>query len=150
MIEIAKRNQALLDIALQYLLLGRLLTLQNQAGAESDYAFAAEHLNRAVDGLRMAARLDYLPLGLLARADLWRATGEFERARTNIDEATSVASRGSMALLQADCHLAYANLFAATGDMVRAREYVAAAREMVLRMGYHRRDVELRRMETVL
>jgi tetratricopeptide (TPR) repeat protein len=149
MIGIAKRNQALLDIALQYLLLGRLQMLQNQAGEESDYVSAAEHLNRAVEGLRLAARLDYLPLGLLARAELWRVTGEFGRARADIDEAASVAVRGSMSLHQADCHLAYAALFAATDDMLSAREHLMKAREMVMKMGYHRRDAELERMEAV-
>jgi len=61
-----------------------------------------------VDGLRQAGRQDYLPRGLLARAELRRVTGELDKARRDLDEAFSIATRGGMRLFEADCHLAYA------------------------------------------
>ena len=141
---------SLLDTALISLSLGRAHLLQALQEGSQDFAQAAEHLNQAVDGLRKSGYQYYLPLGLLARAELYRVQGEFERAQHDIEEAMTIAERGEMGLHQADCHLEYARLYLAMRDEDRAREHLAIAREMIEQMGYHRRDNEVEELEAVL
>jgi tetratricopeptide (TPR) repeat protein len=130
----------LLDIGLDCLSMGRACLFQAWHEATGDFAEATNYLKRAVDGLRQAGTLHYLPRGLLARAELYRVKGEFERAKADLDEAMGIAQRGNMGLYEADCHLEYARLYLARGEKERARESWATAREMIERMGYHRRD----------
>jgi tetratricopeptide (TPR) repeat protein len=103
-----------------------------------------------VDGLRQAGTLHHVPRGLLARAELYRVKGEFERAQHDIKEAMTIAERGEMGLHQADCHLEYARLNLAMGDVDRAREHLAIAIKMIEQMGYHRRDNEVEELEAML
>ena len=88
-----------------------------------------------------------IPRSLLARAALHRVRGDFERARRDLDEAMTIAERGGMGLHQADAHLEYARLYLAMGNKPEARERLATAKEMVGRMGYHRRDGEVAELE---
>ena len=106
-----------------------------------------EHLDQAVEGLRQSGNQDYIPLGLLARAALRRVRGEFERARRDLDEAMAIAERDGMGLYRADAHLGYARLYLAMGDEPEARGHLATAKEMVGRMGYHRRKDEVAELE---
>jgi len=154
-------NLALLTVALDHLSLGRAHLLQAQD------AQAAAHLNRAVDGLRQAGQQQELPRGLLARAALFRAQGQYDRAQRDLDEALSIAQRGGMRLHQADCHLERARLYLAMeqqGVDLRglertegshdlgglARECLATARALVADTGYHRRDGEVAALEEAL
>ncbi len=121
--------------------------LKAQQERTSDFAKTTEHINDAVDGLRQAGQQQELPRGLLARAALYRVRGEFERARRDLDEAMSIAERGQMGLFQVDAHLGYARLYLATADEPEARERLGTAKEMVGRMGYHRRDGEVAELE---
>jgi len=158
-IEIARRNKWLLDIALDHLSFGRAHLLQAQIGAHRDapqhdapLRDAATYLDRAVDGLRQAGQQDELPRGLLARAELRRAmgvlvTGALDKARHDLDEAFSIASRGGMRLFEADCYLAYARLHLARGEKDKARESVAKAKPIIEQTGYHRRDQEVEELE---
>ena len=106
-------------------------------------ARAASEFDRAVAGLRQAGQQDEMPRGLLARAALRRATGDFDRARHDLDEALVIATRGGMRLHEADCHLGYARLFLAMDDAAQAREHFAIAKRMVTEMGYGRRNREV-------
>lgn len=145
-IKIANNYGWLLDTALGYLSFGQALLLQSQREVEGDLSRATEYLHRAVEALRQAGVLSFLPLGLLTRAEMFHIKSEFERARTDLDEAISIATRRGMGLLLADCHLAYARLFSALGERDKAREHTLIAREMIERMGYHRRDDNLREL----
>ena len=72
---------------------------------------AGVQVKEAVDFLRRAGVQDYLPRGLLTRA-LWRAaSGDFDGAREDLDEAFEIAERGPMRLHLADIHLHRARLF---------------------------------------
>ena len=62
----------------------------------------------------------------------------------------TIAERGEMGLHQADCHLEYARLYLAMEDADRAREHLTIAREMIVQMGYHRRDHEVEEVEAML
>jgi tetratricopeptide (TPR) repeat protein len=149
-LEWARTQRVLLDIALDHLTLGRAHLLQALQVGNHDFTQVAEHLNQAVDGLRQAGAQHEVPRGLLARAELYRAQGEFKRAQHDIEEAMTIAERGEMGLYQADCHLEYAWLYLAMGDEDRAREHLAVAREMIEQMGYHRRDHEVEEVEAML
>jgi len=145
-IEEGKGLDSLLAIALDNLSLGRAWLLQSGGAGAGDDGQAAEFLQRAVDGLRQAGQMDDLPRGLLARAELRRVTGDgisLGRARADLDEAQRIAERGGMGLHLADCHLERARLCLATGERDQARVHWAAAKAMIERMGYHRRDREV-------
>ena len=45
------------------------------------------HLDRAVDGLRQAGTQDHVPRGLLARAELRRAKGDYDGVGRDLEEA---------------------------------------------------------------
>jgi tetratricopeptide (TPR) repeat protein len=149
-IEWAKQHLGPLGIALDNLSLGRAWLLQSRQAGADDYGQAAEFLQRAVDGLRQAGVMDYLPRGLLARAELRRVRGDYQRARTDLDEAQRLAERSQMGLHLADCHLEQARLCLATGEREEARAHWTKAKEMIEKMGYHRRDGEVAEIEAQL
>ena len=93
---------------------------------------------------------DYLPRGLLARAELRRVRGDYQRARTDLDEAQRLAKRSQMGLHLADCHLERARLCLATGEREAARAHWTKAKAMIEQMGYHRRDGEVAEIEQQL
>ena len=94
--------------------------------------------------------MDEIPRGLLARSELYRVMGEFDRAQVDLDEAMSIATRSGMGLYEAECHLEYAQLYLARGEKERARESWAKAREMIERMAYHRRDKDVQEIDEQL
>jgi Nucleoside phosphorylase len=142
-LEWAKQHFGLLANALDRLSLGRAWLLEAEQAGTDDTTQAAEFLQRAVDGLRHAGRIDYLPRGLLARAALHRFNGDYGRAERDLAEVLRIATRSGMGLHLADYHLESARLRLAQGNMDKAREHLATAREMIERMGYHRRDNEV-------
>jgi len=152
MIKTCQPSDSLLDVALEYLSLGRAHLLQALQVGSQDFTQAREHLNQAVDGLRQSGNQNYIPHGLFAMAELYMysAQGEFKRAQQDIEEAMTIAERGEMGLHQADCHLEYARLYLAMNDKDRTREHLAIAREMIEQMGYHRRDHEVKELEAML
>jgi len=141
----------LLDIALDHLSLGKAHLLQAMQEETNDFTLAAEHLNQAVDGLRQAGAQDFIPRGLLARAELYRVQSAFDKAQRDLDEAMTIAERGGMGLYMADCHLEYARLYLAMGEKEEdARKNLDTAKEMIEEMGYHRRDTEVKEIEEKL
>ena len=168
-IEIAKRNNWLLDIALDHLSLGRAYFLEvdptparnarvpspksGRGPQGRGFEKAAHYLDQAVDGLRQSGQQDELPRGLLARATLHRTHGAFERAQRDLDEAMTIAARGGMRLHETDAHLEYARLYLAIADLGgldAAREHLAKAKVLVADTGYHRRDEEVTALEAQL
>jgi tetratricopeptide (TPR) repeat protein len=142
-LEWARQHGGLLDIALDNLSLGRAWLLEAQQAGTEDTTQAAEFLRRAVDGLRQAGMLEYLPLGLLARAELHWVRGEYERAERDLAEVLRIATRGGIDLYLADYHLESARLYLAQGNRDEARKHWETGKEMIQRMGYHRRDGEV-------
>jgi tetratricopeptide (TPR) repeat protein len=106
----AIQEGSLLSIGLYHLLLGR----AHRPGS----ADSVDHLDQAIDFLRRAGQLNYLPLGLLARG-----------ADHDLDEVFRIAARSGMRLYLADYYLARGNL--------------AEAERLINETGYHRRDLEL-------
>ena len=128
---------SLLTIALDHLTLGR------AALALGDVPEAAKHLDEAVNGLRAAGRQDYVLGGLLARSELHRHQGHFDRARRDLREVEKIGRRGGMRLHLTDFHLESARLALAESDPAAAREHLDKARQLVTETGYHRRDPDL-------
>jgi tetratricopeptide (TPR) repeat protein len=150
MLKLAMQKKQPRDVALSYLSLGRAFLIQIQQDGTDDYAQAKDLLNRAYETLKRAGQLDFMPLGILARAALYRLTGDHLLAQRDLDEAQRIATRGSLRLHEADCHLESARLALATGDRASARKAWEAAKAMVEEMGYHRRDEEVKEIERQL
>ncbi len=134
----------ILDFALHYLSLGRAwLGLALTAPSAQGFGPAAEHLDRAVEGLRQAGTEHHLPRGLLARAAFHRFTGNLAAAAVDLGEALEIAERGGMRLHEADAHLEWTRLHFQQGDLPTARTHHARARELVTACGYGRREREV-------
>jgi nucleoside phosphorylase len=142
-----EKYSLLLDVALHHISLGRAHLLAIRRGNGGNLAQTAVHLKEALEGLRRAGPLEFIPLGLLARADLHTHTGDHVRARTDLDEALTLATRCGFRLHEADTHLAYARLHLAESNPAEARASLARARDVIQKTGYHRRDEELARLE---
>ena len=134
--EWAIRNRlSLLTIALDH------LTLARAALYKADFAVpipapACQHITAAVDGLRKANAMHYLPRGYLTRAWLRCLSDDEAGVRADLEDAWDIAERGPMPLFQADVQLTRARLF-------RDRVALAEARRLIEKHGYHRRDGEL-------
>ncbi len=138
----------ILDIALDHLSLGRsylglALTAAPGEEAEADFAWAAEHLDRAVEGLRGAGTEHRLPWGLLARSTLRRLRNDLPGAEADLSEALEIAERGLMRLHECDAHLEWARLCRQQGDGAGAEGHVEIARRIVRETGYGRRGREV-------
>ena len=143
-IEISKRNNWLLSIALDYLSLGKTHTLLFQKNGQAEHRkAAAQHLDAAVAGLEKAGTQHNLPWGFLARAHYRRLLQDWPGAAQDLAAARDIAESGGMRLHLCDYHLESARLALAMGDKGDAREHYEAARALVSETGYHRRDGEL-------
>ena len=139
-LEWAIPQRVLLAIAMDRLSLGRTHLLQALRQGSQELDEVAQHLNQAVNGLRQAGQQDYLPRGLIARAESHRLQEQFGRAQRDLEEVMTIASRGGMELHKADCHLEYARLYAATGHAEQVKKHLVTAKGMVEKMGLHRWD----------
>ena len=149
-IKIAEDNRRLLDIALDHLTLGRAHLGLADPREPAELATAAEHLARAVDGLRLAGQATVLPRGLLARAALHRVRSHATAAETDLGEALEIAERSGMKLFVCDAHLEWTRLDVDRGKLASARGHFETAKGIVEATGYHRRDREVEVLERVL
>ncbi|MDH5299715.1 MAG: hypothetical protein OEV91_11930, partial [Desulfobulbaceae bacterium] len=134
--------QAPLFIGLDHLNLGRSFLMLAEEEKANNVTEAAHHLNEAVDRLRQAGQIDFLPLALLAQAQLHRFTGEFDKAQQDLEEVFEIAEP-EMRLHLTDYHLESARLALAMGDPANAQPHYLAAKDLISATGYHRRDKEL-------
>jgi tetratricopeptide (TPR) repeat protein len=162
----ATRRKDPLEIAFYNTLIGRTLfriRMYSERVAPLQNPFTC--FNRVIDNLRLAGYQDYIPLGLLARAEYYRVTDDLVKAQKDLDEAFTIATRGGMGLHLADCHLEFARLQVAKlkglnvqtfqpdnlpTELVEARKHLVTAKEMINKMGYHRRDKEVEELEEQL
>jgi hypothetical protein len=128
---------SLLSIALDHLTLARVgLVRALLAHPLPQPALDLQDVAAAVNGLRDAGHLHYLPLGLLTAAMHCFVRGDTAAARTYLDQAQENAARGPMALHLADVHLHRARLF-------RDKAELAKAAQLIRELGYGRRYDEL-------
>jgi len=132
-LEIAKRNNWILDMALDTLTLGRgwmkLCSLDK----------AKPFLEEAVAGLREAGQQDDLPRGLLARAQYYRLTHEYAKAHDDLNEVRDIAELGGMKLHLCDYYLEKKELCLAEGLEEEAEENEKKAAELIRETGYGRK-----------
>ncbi len=144
----SERSSWLLDSALDHLTLGRAhhglaRTAPSEQEKDAATAASAEHLNRAVDGLRQAGHDDDLPRGLLARAAYRRFCRDFDAAEADLTEVLEIAERGPMPLHECDGHLELFRLRRDQGRSEEARGHLERARVLVAETGYLRRAREV-------
>ncbi len=163
-IEIAESGNSLFDAPLARLTMGKALMLKSLDSNSSDFSKSKDYFNQAVDGLRQAGSQDYLPLGLLARANVFRLKNDFISSWADLDEVEEIAEYGQMRLYLTDYHLeACRNIQAQIADNscfeiiengeiltltkkeMRAKFtlHLKEAERLVQKAGYHRRDEEV-------
>jgi tetratricopeptide (TPR) repeat protein len=132
-----KHGLSLLTIALDHLTLARVALYRALLDPVRHSPFDIPHFIPALDGLRNAGMLDYLPQALLTAALYHhRLGGDAAAARRDLDEAQQIAERGPMPLYLADVHLHRARLFHDRAELAKARDLIATH-------GYGRRKEEL-------
>jgi hypothetical protein len=182
----ARGQQFILSVALDALTLGRshlALTLQSMAKnplseeVSIDAHISSARLEEAVERLWAAERNDQVPRGLLARAALRRAVGDWDGTKRDLNEAKEIAEPGLMRLYWCDCALEGARLalarleaFAPLNGLVEpspprpvlpdataaaalreeARKELDVARKLIAECGYHRRDEELAELDAIV
>jgi len=146
-IEVAQRNNWLVDIALDHLSLGRAHLGLALTSESPDFTEAVEHMNQAVDGIRSGGQMQWLPSVLLARTALRRLRDSPDAAASDLRDAQEIAERGHMRLHEADVHLEWTRLSLQTGDHADARVHLGRARELVASTGYGRREREVAYLE---
>jgi hypothetical protein len=118
-IDVARRNNWVLDVALDILTLGRAhLALASMSMSESvskaltnwHTRDAADNLNEAVERLRTSGQNDHFSRGFIARAAFRRVIGDWKGAARDLDEAHEIAEPGPMRLLLCDIALEGARL----------------------------------------
>jgi hypothetical protein len=153
-----EKNFGLLTIALDHLTLGR-VALYEVILTHCEYPKNKPNIDDAVNGLFRAGAQQYIPLGLLARAWLYKLESNSEGAKADLDEAFGIAARGPMPLYMADIYLHRARLFfrEATypwcnedGIPRSAKQDLAEARRLIEKHGYWRRKEELEDAEAVI
>ncbi len=127
----------LLDIALDHLTLARVGVIRSiLTHPLPQPALALPHVADAVNGLRNAGQVDYLPKGLLTAALYHFVRSDPKAARAHLDQAQEIAERGPMPLNLADVHLHRARLF-------RDKVELAKAAKLIRDLGYGRYYDEL-------
>jgi hypothetical protein len=146
-------------------------------GAYADARASASNLGKSVESLRASGENDQLPRGLLARAAFRRTVGDWDGAKSDLNEAKEIAEPGLMRLYWCDCALEHARLalaqgegFASLNGLVEAsppppvlpdpvaaaslneeaRKELDVARKLIAECGYHRRDEELAELDAVV
>ena len=185
--DLAHRSDRLLDVALNRLTLGHVhlaLALAKRGSGPSPGAPAVDArvatdtgLDEAVEAQRSAGRNEHICGGLLVRAAFHRAIGDWDGAKSDLNEAKEIAEPGLRRLYWCDCALEGARLalarreaFAPLAGLVErsppppvppeaaavaslneeARKELDVARKLVAECGYHRRDEELAELDAVI
>ncbi len=145
----AESSGDLLSLALDNLSLGR-AELSPTEEKPVDLVRANEFFQNAVKGLRQAGDMTHLPRGLLGRSELYRTMGDYNQAERDLEEVARTATRSGMGLHLSDYHLEWARLRLAVDDKEKAWDHFETAKEMINRMGYHRRNKEVAELEAQL
>ena len=134
----------LTNIALDSVILGRVIMATTR---DPKRLISAEaYLNEAISTLRTAGRQDFVPLGYLARAALYRLINAWERAANDIESAEGIAKTGPMRLHLTDCCIERARLALARRRHGIARDWSRKALALVETCGYGRRRVEISKL----
>jgi len=141
----------LLDIALDYLTLGRAALYAAISKKRKHKIPIRDRVS--VSGLRRAGTTHHVPRGLLTRAWVRFLEEDTDGSQADLDEAWEIAERGPMRLHMADIHLYRARLFHAVkpypwnkhpdGTERGPKDDLKDARALIEKCGYWRRKEEL-------
>jgi hypothetical protein len=129
-LEISSRDNWLLATALDNLTIARSQTSKNSK---------LNLFNQAVQKMRKAGSVIYIPKVLLARADFHCQQQNFKAAQLDLDESFDIINRCGMELYQVDALLLQANL---NLDQNQPAEF-KLIKDLITTTGYHLRDPEL-------
>jgi tetratricopeptide (TPR) repeat protein len=136
-LELSTQFHSLLDMGLDNLSLGvAALSL-----GETDSA--RQRLNTAVDWLRSSGYNDNLCVSLLARASLFRMTGDLASAEEDLNEVLDMANRSGFRLVVTDCLLERARLALVQRQVRTALQLIGEAKDLIQATGYKRRIPDL-------
>lgn len=140
-LDVAKVEHSHLFIGLSQLIIGRIYLRYHKNNE------AKRWIHEALASLRIANDQDHLPRGLFARAELYRYTCDFARARQDLQEVFDIAKPNGMRLHLTDYHLEMGRLLLAEeqGDV---HHHITEAERLINETGYHRRDGELADLKT--
>ncbi len=125
----AKMHLGLLANALDCLSLARANHLQSHLEKTNEMSSAKFLNDQAVEGLRKSGYTYYTPLGLLARAALFRDMKEYDEAQADLAEVLEIADP-EMRLHLTDYHLESARLCLAMGDKhTKAQDHYEKAKK---------------------
>ncbi|GAA4798496.1 hypothetical protein GCM10023307_25770 [Lysobacter hankyongensis] len=137
-------EMSLLTIAFDHLTLARVgLIRAILANSLPQPTLDLPHVAAAVNGLREAGQIDYLPHGLFTASLYHFVRGEHDFALKHLAEAQQIAERGPMPLFLADIHLHRARMF-------RDNAELALAAQLIRTLGYGRRHEELADAEAAI
>jgi tetratricopeptide (TPR) repeat protein len=127
---------------------GRAHMLRACAGSQEALALAMEDTDAALLQISKSSMADWLPLGLLARADLCSRLGRSKEARGDVLEALQLAERDNMQIHIADARILLARLLMDDSEPETASESLRLARQIVESTGYKRCEPTLAALES--
>jgi tetratricopeptide (TPR) repeat protein len=127
---------------------GRAQVLRACAGSQEALALATEDMDAALLQISKSSMVDWLPLGLLARAELYLRLGRSKDARSDVLEALQLAERDDMQIHIADARILLARLLLDASDPEGASESLRATRQIVDSTGYKRCEPALAVLES--
>ncbi len=143
-LELARTNDWPLYVALDQLSLGRAGLVELDSAVEQEgqplLQTVGLYLDQAIAGLKAEKAEEFLPAGLLARADWHRRQAHWDQAQADLAEALEVARLMGLKLAEADVYLAQSRLAFAQGQSQAARVWLDRAKSIIEATGYHRRD----------
>jgi hypothetical protein len=139
---------ALIETVLAQVCMGEYLecAVRTSDPDKSRLSDARVHLDRAIAEIGLARTEHHRPRVLLASAALHRLRCEFDQAQDDFDRAWTIANRGCMELHKIDLMLESTRLSLARGSIDRAREQYHRVLEGIARIGYRRRDSDVREL----
>jgi len=146
-LKISIRNNQLLSIGLDFLTLGKANFMKALENKITNFNQINELFNQAVDGLRNSGQLQFLPYGLLARAELYRVQKKWDEAQEDLEEVFELSISSEMRLFECDAHLEQVRLYLAQERDEEAKPHVDKARKLIEDTGYHRRDSALEELK---
>jgi len=106
------------------------------------------HFNQAVDGIRNAGNIDFLPEFLIDRANFHLRSSRLnlDTAHHDLQEADSLIRRCRMKLYDVDCQLAWCRYYLKREEKEKARTCWQKAKDLIAITGYHLRDKDLKQL----
>lgn len=113
--------------------------------ALNDFANAESHFKVAIQTIKKAFRLEYIPQAYLNRANFYLVTNQLEKAKDDLYSAWSDIERCNMKFFAIDYLLIHGrySLHSSISDVDTALNHYEEAKNLIAETGYNLRDAEL-------